>query len=306
MSSLAEVAAPQTHLLLVDNAGNTLIDDLDISAFDGEIIRASQPLGFAEANNLALVRACRLESAVVFLNQDTLSRENWINSCLRCLDDHPEVAAVTPLTRNYDGTDWDPYFLECAHRSSGFARALDAGDRFDSFYSVPTIPAAAMVVRSLALAQVGPFDPVYGSYYEDYDLCHRFRKAGWKVGISTGGTVCHYSGSATWDEAAERRRARWVTRNRVIIDQRTRGSRRLTGVLKHAGITFPRGLVRSLLRRPGAKAVGPYLAAHWDLLKLSPRLLSERRDQAIWGLYLRQLGWPPGSLLAQPRSVLAP
>ena len=61
-----------------------------------------------------------------------------------------------------------------------------------------------------------------------------------------------------------------------------------------AGVAFG-GMARSLLRRPGAKPLGPYLAAHWDLLKLMPRLLSERLDRAVWQAYLREIGWPPAS-----------
>lgn len=296
ISTLAEHVPAGTHLVLVDNTGNRGIATLELRHFDAEIIPTGTPLGFAAANNLALSQATRLESAVAFLNQDTRSTDDWLGACIACLAEHTDVGAVTPLTRTYDGIGWDPYFLECARKSPKLAQAADAGRPYEPFYSVPVIPAAAMVARTVVLQQIGPFDPIFGSYYEDYDLCRRIRHAGFQVGVCTTGSIAHFSGSATNSVAAERRRARWVTRNRVIIRQREAEDSRFLSLLRYLLSTFPRGLARGLLGRPGAKPAGPYLAAHWDLLKLAPRLVSARRDRAAWQRYLREIGWPPASL----------
>jgi GT2 family glycosyltransferase len=182
--------------------------------------------------------------------------------------------------------------MECARKSDAFARDLDAGDTLQVFYETPVIPAAAMVVRRNVLERIGPFDPIFGSYYEDYDLCHRIRSAGFKVGVCTTGVIAHFSGSATTTPAAEKRRARWVTRNRVIFAQRVARGSRLASLTKHFLTTFPRGLLRSMLKRPKAKPVLPYLQAHWDLVKLSHRLVSEPYDQWCWNNYLVEIGWP--------------
>jgi len=203
------------------------------------------------------------------------------------------IAAVTPMTKTYDWQNWDPYFMECACKSKAFASDFDKGSELTQFYETPVIPAAAMVVRRDVLDAVGPFDPVFGSYYEDYDLCHRIRAAGFKVGVCTTGTVAHFSGSATTTQAAERRRARWVTRNRVIFGQRVTQESRWLALLKHFFLVFPRGVARSLLRRPMAKPLLPYLKAHKDLLGLLPRLTSEKRDGSCWQEYLAKIGWPP-------------
>jgi GT2 family glycosyltransferase len=294
IETLSEVVPTQTHLVLVDNTGNSCIGDIDLSSFDAEILNCEAPLGFAAANNFALVKSRKLREFVAFVNQDTRSNEDWLTPCLECLRELPGVAAVTPLTMNYDSADWDPYFLECARKSPGFASEVDGHGRFDPFYEVPVIPAAAMLVRTETLRIVGPFDPIYDSYYEDYDLCYRLIRAGYRAGVCTAGRICHHGGSATTSVAAERRRARWVTRNRVIVRQREFEGSRLLAFLQHWAFVFPRDLARSLLRRPGAKPPGPYLAAHWDLLKLAPRLVSARRDAAAWQTYLHDIGWPPG------------
>jgi GT2 family glycosyltransferase len=292
IQTLSNQLPEKLHLVLVDNFGNTEIDRIDLSAFDAELLKTEKSKGFAEANNFAMITAEKLGEYIVFLNQDTKAHDDCLQACMDCLESNPDIAAVTPMTRTYDWQGWDPYFLECAKKSEAFSADFERGGELARFYETPVIPAAAMVVRRSVLEKVGPFDPIYGSYYEDYDLCHRMRKAGYLVGVCTTAAIAHYSGSATNSEAAERRRARWVTRNRVIFRQRKIEGGVLS-MLKHWLGTFPRGLGRSLLHRPASKPIIPYLLAHSDLLRLTPRLVSRRYDETCWQRYLASIGWPP-------------
>ncbi len=73
INSLQQSSAERLHLVLVDNTGNTILDDLDFTGFDYEVISTPHPMGFAEANNYALSHASYLEKFVLFLNQDTVS-----------------------------------------------------------------------------------------------------------------------------------------------------------------------------------------------------------------------------------------
>jgi hypothetical protein len=40
------------------------------------------------------------------------------------------------------------------------------------------------------------------------------------------------------------------------------------------------------------------LLAHWDLLRLFPRLVSREYDSQCWNNYLREIGWPPGEAVS--------
>ena len=296
IDSLAQSLVNRYDLVIVDNMGNCVLSELDLSHFESEIIESNHALGFAAANNLALSQSSLLSSYVAFLNQDTLSRNDWLRACIDCLESHPDIGAVSPLTRSYDWEGWDPYFLECAQQSQEFVWDLEPDSPLQPFYEVPVIPAVAMVVRTHVLKEAGPFDPIFGSYYEDYDLCHRIRHAGYRVGVCTAATIAHYSGSATNSPVAERQRARGVTRNRVIYRQRLVEGNRLLSLLRYLLLTFPRGLVRSAVGRQGAKPLGAYLLAHWDLFRLLPRLVSRSYDQGRWRQYLASIAWPPGTL----------
>ncbi|WP_457653564.1 glycosyltransferase family 2 protein [Rhodocaloribacter sp.] len=307
LASLAGSSARRLHLVLVDNSGNTIIDEVDLSAFDAEVLRSPKPLGFAEANNFALVRASHLEDVVLFLNQDTISPAGWVDACLEAMAGDASLGAVSPLIRTYDDDGWDPSFLACLDEEQ--RRHLTMGDESEALpkdnltsgatlpkgnakvWQTRNAPAPALLVRTDVLREVGPFDPVFGSYYEDYDLCRRIRQAGFRIGFATGAHVRHFSGSTTDTPEKERRRMRRIIRNRVLYQLREEGTGRRLGVLRWFGRDLPRRLVRGLMRTPSSQPPGVTLGAYGDLVRLLPRLVSAKRDEAVWQAYLHELGW---------------
>lgn len=309
VASLRESLGHRVRLMLVDNAGNTCIDKLDLTGFDATVLRCPRPMGFAEANNFALVHGGMKSEFVCFLNQDTVSREDWLSACLGVMQENETVGAVMPLIENYDGTGWDEAFMTCARAAPLVYDCVRQGiaasfEDLPAFVEVPEITAAAMVARTEALRKAGPFDPIFGSYYEDYDLCRRVAAAGYKVGICTRGRVGHFGGSVTTDRKAHIRRARWLTRNRVIYAARWKWNNRPLGLLRYLAIDFPRNLLRSALGRSNIP-LQAYCLGHLDLIKLLPRLLSARNDRAHFEGYRRSIGFDhsPGSSIKSLDSV---
>lgn len=293
LETLRTAARTPMRLILVDNGGTSSMEGLPLAEFDHLVVPTPGPLGFAEANNLGLQHVDFDTEAVCFLNQDTLSGDGWLEACLECLRVRPGLGAVTPLIATYDRQGWDQAFWECARRSEQFCQHFDTDGDLEAFYETPVITAAAMVVRTEGLLKAGPFDPIYGSYYEDYDLCHRIREAGYRVGVCTRGRVAHYSGSATNTDDRRSVRMRQIIRNRCIYRLRQSGSSRLRAALRYLLREFTYGLGRSLIRTPSSQPLGVYLGAHGDLFPLLGRLLSWNRDVREWNRYLVGLNWPP-------------
>ncbi|WP_460166659.1 glycosyltransferase family 2 protein [Thermostilla marina] len=294
VESLQAACGHEWHLILVDNGGNNSLEPY-VSQSNVTFLATPRPLGFAEANNFALVNAKIDGELVCFLNQDTVSNEDWLGACADCFRRDPSIGAVSPLITNYDGTDWDEAFRACARADAALMECLAEGVSADPsdlppFIPVPEITAAAMVVRVEALGKSGPFDPIFGSYYEDYDLCRRIAAAGYRVGICTRGRVGHFGGSVSTDRAAAQRRARWITRNRVIYAARWKWSNRKAGFLRYMLGTFPRNTARSMLGRTNASLFA-YLAGHLDVLRLLRRLGNAETDRAEWEEYLDSLEW---------------
>jgi N-acetylglucosaminyl-diphospho-decaprenol L-rhamnosyltransferase len=286
IGSLVGASARRMHLVLVDNSGNTCIGSLKLDDFDYEIVKTPEPMGFAEANNYALVNATRLEEAVLFLNQDTISPPGWIDSCLDCLGDNDRLGAVSPVIRTYDDTGWDPSFLACLPSTDILENAGEG------WFTTSNAPAPALIVRAAVLRKTGPFDPVFGSYYEDYDLCRRIRMLGFQVGFCRTAKVRHYSGSTTTDRTRELKRMRQILRNRMLYLLRENG-RPSTPLLAALLVKdLAHRLIRGLLRRPSSQPPAVTLKAYGDLLGVADRLVSQKRDDEQWVRYLDDLGWP--------------
>lgn len=301
VESLADASTHEVHLVLVDNGGDTRLDHLDYSAFNVEVLSTPTPMGFAEANNFALVEASQLEEAVLFLNQDTISPAEWIDDCTRVLGSHPQFGAVSPCIRTYDDDGWDPSFLACL--SATQEEAVKAGAVSEDAIITQNAPAAALVVRREVLEETGPFDPVYGSYYEDYDLCRRIREAGYAVGFCRTARIRHFSGGSITTEKRERRRMRQVIRNRVLYELREGERPRWRAALGRFLGDFPRRLARGLVGTPSSQPPRVTLRAYRDLLGLGRRLVSESYDEGLWAQYLNDLGWPPPERRAEPEPV---
>ena len=198
---------------------------------------------------------------------------------------------MSPLIRTYEDDGWDPSFLACL--SDDQQAALDDIESLEDVISTLNAPAPALLVRTDVLRQAGPFDPVFGSYYEDYDLCRRIRAEGYRVGFCTGARIRHFSGGSTTTEAQERRRMRQVIRNRVLYELRESEGQRWRKAARWVFTDLPRRLARGAFGTPSSQPPVVTLRAYCDLLRLGPRFVSQQRDEAAWRAYLDELGWPP-------------
>jgi GT2 family glycosyltransferase len=283
LNSVATASQTQVQLCFVDNHSNPTFESLDLSIFRGvEHLKTDSPLGFAEANNFGIRQTQFDSDFTVFLNQDTVSTAGWIDACVSCFDDDPRLGILSPGLRTYDFSEWDPNLLACVRESN---QAI--GSAHSSVVELRNVTAAAMIIRTDVLHEVGPFDPVFGSYYEDYDLCRRVRNAGYKVGACLAAQVGHFSGSVTSTPAAELRRSRLLLRNRMIHRLRENPDRRLQQLVHYLALELPRNVVRGILRTESSQTLATTLGANWDMAKILARLVSRRRDEEEWNQFLQ-------------------
>lgn len=292
VASLRAASTGTIALVLIDNYKNPCLESLDLSGFDAQVVKTPRRMGFADAHNFGVVAAPPQTTTAVMLNQDTRSHPGWLDAGRRCFDNDPKLGVLSPMIRTYDGDDWDAAFVSCVKECQEFDTAQTQPAIDEAHHSVPLVTGAAMMVRTAPMLEHGLFDPIFGSYYEDYDFCRRLARAGWHAGFCPAAMIGHYSGSATTTPAAERRRERLIQRNRIIEKLRLADPSRGTALLKHILTRFPHNLARGLARTPSSQPIGVTLGAHCDLLKLAPRLLNTTRDQQTWRAYLQSIDWP--------------
>lgn len=177
-----------------------------------EWILNQQNLGFAAANNQAL-KSLTSEYAIL-MNPDCELRAGVVDSVLDAFSNNQDVAVVSCLIENTDGSLQKsakrrfPTPLSALSRVPLIGKALssyskqnqfsdfDYGDQVgdDEFEFVEAVSGAFMAIRMSAARQVGFLDEVYFMHFEDLDWCKRFSLNNWRCGVLNTCRILHAKG----------------------------------------------------------------------------------------------------------------
>jgi N-acetylglucosaminyl-diphospho-decaprenol L-rhamnosyltransferase len=176
-----------------------------------QFILNKKNLGFAAANNQALIRA--EGKFILFLNPDTILPEDYFSICISFMQSTPGSGAVG--ARMVDGSG---RFLKESRRGfpmpwvafcklSGLTAIFPRSRLFAEYYlgylpegdthPAPVLSGACMFVRKQVLDQVGGFDERFFMYAEDIDLSHRIQQAGYTNYYIAKTTILHFKGEST-------------------------------------------------------------------------------------------------------------
>lgn len=228
LGSIASQALP-IRLVVVDNAstdGTIEIlenrrDFFENTATTMEVLRLDSNTGFATAVNRGLqvvFDKSRPVEGILLLNQDATLEHDCLEAFNNALTRNPRSAAIGARILFPGGR-------RIQHAGGYLERPRMVGLHFghNEFEEVAGlmeerevefVTGAAMMLRATALAEVGLFNEVFSpGYYEDVELCDRFRTAGWSVVYAPTAKVIHYESSSFSDPDA---RLRLAHRNRYI------------------------------------------------------------------------------------------
>jgi GT2 family glycosyltransferase len=185
-----------------DGTGSWLAEHLT----GATVLRMSENLGFGAGGNLA-VRHADTE-LLCFLNADIEVTDGWLDPLLAFLDARPEVAAVSPVLLNQDGSVQE---AGSVIGGDGWCRAVSEDEPFAR--EVDYASAACLVVRRAAFLAAGGFSPEYEiAYFEDVDLILSLRARGWQTWLVPTSQVTHARhGSSSSARATELMRLNHAT-----------------------------------------------------------------------------------------------
>ncbi len=199
------------EVIVVDNASSDGTPELVAATFpEFRLIRNSENLGFAKANNIGISQSSG--QYVCLVNSDVKFTDDCLSPMLRFLSEHPEVGMVGPKMLAADGevrrstmrfpTVWNQFCralgLDIVFKKSRLFGGLLMAD-FDHQTTTPVeiLNGWFVVVRRTALNRVGLLDPQFFMYGEDLDWCYRFHQAGEKVVFFAGAGAIHYGGASS-------------------------------------------------------------------------------------------------------------
>lgn len=200
----------RVEIIVCDNASSDGTADFIVQHFPAvNLIRSAHNLGFGRANNLAAQHAHG--RFFLLLNPDTWVEEDLAAAIVNFLDTHPEAGGCTPQHLNPDGTIQVgairelPTVESLFYQKTGLAYVFPHSRRFgrycmtwwdhDEVREVEQA-GACLALRREVFQQVGGFDESYFMYFEDVELCHAVRAAGYKIFFLSYARVYHIGGQS--------------------------------------------------------------------------------------------------------------
>lgn len=214
------------EVILVDNGCKEDHSASFLAVFPELIyIRSSKNLGFAGGNNLGIKAA--KGNFLLLLNNDTEISGNLIATLSNALEDNPEIGMISPLLLFYDQPDIIQYagFTEMNYvtcRNSGIGSMEVNHGQYDLTEGETAFcHGAAMMCRAEDLREVGLMEEHFFLYYEEFDWCEKFKRAGKKIWFNGSTKVYHKESMSVGKESMIK--TYFMTRNRMLFIRRNTG-----------------------------------------------------------------------------------
>jgi GT2 family glycosyltransferase len=174
---------------------------------DARLMRSGGNIGFAAANNRALLKANG--RYLLLLNPDTVVSPTTIGDMVAFMEQHPHVGICGPKILFPDGT-----FQSCGYRFPSLMSEIRQSKNIDKLLrrvigeerplklepgpmAVDWVDGACFLIRKEAISQIGPLDEQFFLYAEELDWCYRARQAGWDVYALPTVEMTHYQGKSS-------------------------------------------------------------------------------------------------------------
>lgn len=186
--------AGRVRIVVVDNAStDDSVDQIVRARPNVELVVNAANLGFAQGNNVAIRALMDLGCEYIWLiNNDATADPEALSEMVACAEARPRIGQVGSVVYHAHAPErvqaWGggPVSLWTGH--TRLAVTPNA--------NVDYITGASMLIRSKALAEVGPLDGRFFFQWEDVELGFRMRARGWMVCVSPAAKVWHKGGGA--------------------------------------------------------------------------------------------------------------
>jgi GT2 family glycosyltransferase len=199
------------EIIVVDNDEIKTVERKLLKKFPKvKYIKSPKNIGFGAGNNLGARNASG--EYLFFLNPDTLVFKNAIDVLYNFLKKDKQTAIVAPLLLDKDNV---PFKLQGAREltflraifSLSFLNKLPFNKISSKYYlkewnkknkkEVDVVPGTAFMIRRNIFEKIGGFDERFFLYFEEFDLCNRVKKIGYRVFIEPKAKIFHKWGAST-------------------------------------------------------------------------------------------------------------
>lgn len=199
------------EIIVVDNASTDGSVAMVRHRFpDVTVVENARNVGFAAANN----QASRLAGGryLFLLNPDTLMLPAAIDRLVEFMDTNPAVGVCGPRTLDGEGeaepsffsfpTFWNFFWTNLRYTplrpvalqySPLHVYSWGENQRRDGDW----VHGCSLLIRADLYRRLGGLDEAFFMYFEEIELCHRVREAGYTIAYVPQATIVHYGGGSS-------------------------------------------------------------------------------------------------------------
>ncbi|MBS0557946.1 MAG: glycosyltransferase [Proteobacteria bacterium] len=219
LRSLAAHPGTSTFETIVVDDASTDATSERLAQIDGiRVLRNAQNLGFVGSCNAGAAEA--RGEYLVFLNNDTVVDDGWLDALLRCFDEEPDCGLAGAKLVYPDGRLQEAGGIVFADGSGwNYGRFENPADpRFEFRREADYCSGAAIMIPRDLFRELGGFDSRYApAYYEDTDLAFAVRASGKKVFYEPRAIVVHFEGiTAGTDTGSGMKRFQAINRDKFL------------------------------------------------------------------------------------------
>jgi|SRR5208337_441796 GT2 family glycosyltransferase len=196
----------KTEIIVVDNASTDGSAEAVIEHYQHvKVIRNDFNMGFGRAHNIGIKNS--LGRYVCLLNSDALVLPNCLKNLIEFMDKNKTIGISGPKTfypdfslqhtcRKFPGL-WNT-FCGTTNLNKIFPQSDMFSDDHMVFFDhnttrkVDGLSGCCLMIRKNALDQIGLFDEQFFLFFEETDLCKRFRNAGWDIEFFPDASIVHH------------------------------------------------------------------------------------------------------------------
>ena len=275
VNSLLELNYPNWECVIVNNHEPDDVLEAELAGVSQvTIISTNQNLGFAGGNNAGL-KHCKGEF-IYFINNDTEVSSDLLSPIIDLFRSREEVGMISSKIVYFHDRKTIQYagateLNKITTRNKGIGDGEPDNGQYDMVVPTAFVHGASMVVPRKLINEIGPMYEEYFLYYEEYDWCEQFKRAGYQIWYCGLSKIYHKESVATGVNSPLK--VYYLTRNRLLFAKRNYSKLNYgLNLLYFTFLAMPKGLVTHLMKGEYKQAKAMVRGYIWNINSTSKEI----------------------------------